>query len=659
MMMLGVSQIAGMEGLPSTGPGIRKWLQRNKIPLIPNGKRFTFSLTDLPEDVQRAYRLRTAEQKGQAAGNMNDDAHRALTSKSGGVQTEADRRAHILGIVLRLESAGLSWAEIQQLALPEIEEGQLGDLPSKKTVDRWKKLIEGVDPINWPPALAPRWTGCTARAALSQEAWEWFKFHVAASSGNGSCRALIRAYADVSKEAAANGWHWPSYKTVCRLWAKTPASERRTLELGADEAIRSLTQYIPRATDGMRALEQVEMDGREHPPICYWDDGHVGCPTVIELVDRASSFPLGYAIAKSENAEATREAILSTAEQFGIFDLLLTDNGAAFNSFAIAGGLKPMYRTKQQRDPRWSLPGVLKVLGVELQNTGVGNARAKLPESCFSALRHHIDKAPEFYGSQRPGPNDKPSGEPVPISIHLFTAVYARRRAEFCAMPCRTQQARPGESRNDVFQRLIAGRIARTITPRQRQLCNMEYHERTVDSYGRVSVANRLYGNGETQNAMLAYEGKKLLVGVVSNDPETPALAFLKDGDRWRELMDLPHFPTVAVNSAEGRAAAAAEKRRAKTVVRSHLIPDLAQKVEDLRERAMAWTPEGVEIPRSNVAQIDTRSPFSPAPPLHKARACEEPGAAAKDAEHRESLAMLARIARDDDDFEFRPGMAG
>ena len=88
-MMLAVSATVGLPGLPTTERGLRDWLKRLEVPVQHDGKRFTFSLLDLPEDVQLAYRLKLADEAGLAFGEQDDAAHLALMAKPVGVQATA------------------------------------------------------------------------------------------------------------------------------------------------------------------------------------------------------------------------------------------------------------------------------------------------------------------------------------------------------------------------------------------------------------------------------------------------------------------------------------------------------------------------------------------------------------------------------------------
>lgn len=114
---------------------------------------------------------------------------------------------------------------------------------------------------------------------------------------------------------------------------------------------------------------------------------------VIVHFDRASSRIVGRSVSSSENEDVTAAATVHMCGTNGIPDLVVTDNGSAFNSRRIADGLQPRYRTKPQRAIDWNLLGVLNIYNIQLQNTAPGRPLGKLSSSIFSVLRH-MDNAP-------------------------------------------------------------------------------------------------------------------------------------------------------------------------------------------------------------------------------------------------------------------------
>lgn len=304
MTLLRVQDLVGLSGMPTTAFGVRKWLLAKAIPVWQEGKRFSFSLLDLPEPVQLDYRLRQAELAGLTFGEQDDAAHVELQGKPVGVQEKAYHRAALLAFVHKHRQAGLKWRQIA----PLFNGAGFCEGPSEQTVQRWFKDVDGIDPANWAPALAPDYKGRSVKAAMADEAWQEFCAKVAASGRNGTGVNFRRLWKQVRDTTAKAGWAWPSYPTVLREFQRLAVEQQRALTKGAEEAAKSITIRLERSVEGLFAMEQVELDGREFKVKVRFEDGTVGCPWIIVYADRASSKIVGWAISDSENAEATAEA---------------------------------------------------------------------------------------------------------------------------------------------------------------------------------------------------------------------------------------------------------------------------------------------------------------------------------------------------------------
>lgn len=389
-MLIKVRNIAGLAGIPKDRTALSADLLRNNVPtsrLICRGGEFeAVTLLDLPEEVQLAYRVRLADEAGLAFEEQDDAAHLALMAKPVGVQQTAHARAKVLGLVHKGRAVGLKWHQIA----PQIKASGLGKVPSEQTVNRWFKRVEGVDPANWVPALAPEYKARAVLAPMSAAAWDEFCTLVAAWGRNGTGVNLKKAWAKVAEKKVANTWIWPPYRTVLRAFYCLTIDDQRALTLGAEDAAKSLNMRLHRSVDGMIAMEQVELDGREFKVKVLFENGKIGCPWIIVYADRASSKIVGWAISDSENAEAVAEATQVICDTHGRPKRVVTDNGGGINSRQMAGGQTPLIRRKETKKPDWDVPGVFTIYGIELVNCAPRKGWAKLPESLFSILRMWI-----------------------------------------------------------------------------------------------------------------------------------------------------------------------------------------------------------------------------------------------------------------------------
>lgn len=535
MTTLRSNDLAGLPSLPTSRMGIWKWLKRHEVPLLESGRGYTFQLSDLPNQVRFAFLARRAETVGLPLGVQDEAAHLALASKPVGVQGTAYARAETMMFIAKHERAGLKWGQIAALLEVEAAKTDAAILaPSHVTIKRWAALIAGVDVVNWAPALAPEYQGRTATAELSPDAWSEFETLLGLAGKNGTGWPLKAAWQRIEDQKAMRGWAWPCYRTVLRRWEALDEVRKRTLRLGADEAAKSLAQYQPRTVEGMFSMQQVELDGREFKVKVRFRDGKIGCPWVMIYVDRASNRILSHVVSESENEEATANATIQMCEAHGIPDLVYTDNGAAFNGRRMAGGLNPLIRRKNTRSPDWEVPGVLKIFGISLGNTGPNRGRSKVPESVFSIMRR-FDNDPVFYRAQRSGPNDTPNPDAVPVDIELFERALENFIQEFNAKKgSRAEGLLPGECRNAAFARLSEGRIYRPVTPLQSRSVRMKWHVKTVMQDGRIKFDRGLFGDATTQEAMLKYAGKKVLIGIDPNDYRSPAMVRGWEDERLR-----------------------------------------------------------------------------------------------------------------------------
>lgn len=621
-MLAPVTEIMGVGRIPAHRSSASKWLRRFDVPISVSSddarKPEVVNIVDLPEPERLAFLARRAETMGLPMGTHDDDAHLALSAKPITVQNTAYARAETMMFIAKHERAGLKWGHIAGLLKVEVAKGVSAVLaPSYATKRRWDGLIAGVDTVNWAPALAPQYQGRTVTADLSPEAWAEFEMLLSLAGKNGTGWPQKEAWRRIEDQKAARGWAWPCYRTVMRHWERQDEVRKRALRMGADEAAKSLIQYQPRTVEGMCAMQQVELDGREFKVKVRFRDGKIGCPWVIVYTDRASSRIVGYAISDSENEEATAEATIRMCEENGIPDLVYTDNGSAFNSKRMAGGLKPLIRRKETRSPDWEVPGVLKLFGIELKNAGPNKARSKLSESIFSVLRR-LDNDPVFHQAQRSGPNDTPNPDPVPVDIELFERFVAKSILDFNARTdSRAQGLLPGECRNDAFARLSQGRISRPVTPRQSRSVRMKWHVKTVMRDGRIRFDRGLFGDATTQDAMLKYAGKKVLIGIDPNDYHAPAMVRGWENERLRGrvLIDcLPLYEATRHGDEAGRRRAMAEERRVKKRLEQHQVVDADRKVAELRQAVMAAGASAPPPTKPAVVALDTRNPFSDKP---------------------------------------------
>ncbi len=630
MLNLSVRSMLGVGAVPRDRASAVNWLKRRGIVVrrqpCNGGTRDEVALSDLPAEVRLALQLRTAEAAELPAGQMDDAAHLALEAKPPGVREEAYRRATIMGVVMRHRAAGRTWAQViahlwENPPVPDTPEDPF-KAPSEATLKDWCSRVEGVDPVNWGPALAPGYdTKGRPKVPCDPAAWEYFLNEVAGAGGNGTGPNLRRAHGKAVKAAAKEGWTFPRhYRTALRHWQAMDVERQRTIRDGEAAAVKSLTTFQPRSVADMVAMEQVEVDFREFGVWCRWPDGAVSCPWIGVAVDRASGRIVGWTVAGSESEEAVFDLLSDMVARNGIPHRIVQDNGSAFNGFRIMGGHRPLVRRKDKgpRNANWDVPGIYRFLEIAPVNHGPRQAWAKLPESVFSALRH-LDNDPVFHRAQRTGPNDRENPDPVPVDLVEFCAALDAEVAAFNGNTASSAKAlRKGECRDDAFLRLSDGRFGREPTPLQKRWMRLKWGRCKVSNAGQVRTAGGMWGDGTSQTTMLRYAGKFVVVGIDPADPAAPAMVYEWDVEEGRDkrmiVAELPAVIEARHNDEASKQRAKAEKRRAKAVVQKHLPKDLDEHVRKRRADLMAGAGQVAAGTVSKVTQLPKASPFSPKP---------------------------------------------
>ncbi|MDT8857160.1 DNA-binding domain-containing protein [Paracoccaceae bacterium Fryx2] len=297
MNVLTVGSIVGLPDVPATNRGVRDWLKRLCIPTKQSGQRFTFAFTDLPAPVRLAYIQRECARAGISAGTYDDVAHERFADAPPKMRAAAEQKAAVARLLI---AAGkmLSWPEKVSLVASEL--GEKG--ASEASLRRVLSDIEGVDPINFAPALLADYRGGRKPTEIPAEAWSYF---LTALRDGGEEYPLRKAWCDARDLKLAEGWDWPSWSTVFRRWDALSEVEKLTIRVGREEAARRLAQPAVRDKTSILPLEWVSLDGRTQDFWAVGEDGKVRRHTFLALVDCASNAVLDWEVADAENARST------------------------------------------------------------------------------------------------------------------------------------------------------------------------------------------------------------------------------------------------------------------------------------------------------------------------------------------------------------------
>lgn len=218
--MLTVQHLIGLPSLPQTPFGIRKWLKANCIPLADDGKRFTFALSDLPSEVQRALLEREAEREGLELGERDEDAHARFAEATPKMQAKAERLAQIARFIVARRGLGIPNREIFEAARARFGAEDTSD----RSCYRILKDIEGVAVVNFAPALLDAYN-MDGRPCGPNWDDAWY-FALAEIKAAGPEWPLDAAYDKIVASAPEMGWHVPGRSTFNARWQALSEVER-------------------------------------------------------------------------------------------------------------------------------------------------------------------------------------------------------------------------------------------------------------------------------------------------------------------------------------------------------------------------------------------------------------------------------------------------
>lgn len=551
-MMLTVSKITGLPGVPTTQRGLRDWLVRMEVPTVTEGNRFTFLLFDLPPDVQRAYLAREAEALGLEPGSYDEAAHEAMEAASPKMQAKAQARAEVARFIVARDRQFLPRMETFRAVRAKF--GSKGN--SDKSLFRMMAWLKDVDVANFAPALLDDNNMDGRPVGRSwDEAWHYALARIEAA---GPEWPLEAAWEELVEIAPAMGWDVPSRSAFMNRWSQLTAVERFTLRHGREAALRRFRLPVKRDRDDLAPNDIWSLDGRTLDVWAVADGGPMFRPVELRLVDVASGFILAKRICRSENAVDTVALITEAVKLWGIPATIYTDNGRAFASHLVAGGATFKFRKRSTAAGHWEPPGICHHLGINIVFAKPANGQTKLVERSFAETSRRFDQSPELAKAHAGSRIDrKPDGKPVGVQIEDLVAAHDRCMARHNDRKRRDGFAK-GRSFAQVYQDGMAGQIKRVATARQLYLASLVYKPVSVDRNGQFQVEGHTFGQPETMPALLQFfdveRGRakdQILVGIDPADFTQPAIAFDRTG---REIArDIKVVKVGKYMSAEGK----------------------------------------------------------------------------------------------------------
>jgi putative transposase len=312
------------------------------------------------------------------------------------VKDEAVRRAAIIAQVEGFEAAGMT----RSAAIAAINSAK------PATIWIWLRLVKGVPPHDRLPALAPRRKGGGKEAEVDAGAWEQLKgdYLRAERPTFSSCY-----WRTVHHYAAPRGITLPSEKTLLRKLEREVDPRLVIAMRKGMEAVKAMVPAQERSVSHMHAMEMVNIDGHKFDVFVRFPDGRIDRPILVGIQDIYSRMMLAWRVGDTESALLTRLAFADLFKRHGIPKRCLMDNGRAFASKWVSGGIDNRYRFKiRDEEPlgllpslgigiSWALPYSGQSKPIERAWRDLADFIAKDPRCAGAWSGNHVDNKPENY----------------------------------------------------------------------------------------------------------------------------------------------------------------------------------------------------------------------------------------------------------------------
>lgn len=483
-----------------------------KLQKAVGGLRRLFKLADLPAEIQaRILKLRTehfpspqslpsaassdAPQRGTSAASPVIAPASAATftydeqalwkwaaARPQKLRDEGARRARMLQQVMRLIEASRSFLQAAEVI------GQANGIAAAN-LRNWyygangKRGAQNYQAADWPAALIPGYAGRTAIAGCSVEAWDYFK----ADYLRLEKPASTACYDRLKRAAAQHGWRVPSLATLERRMQREMSRAAIVLAREGSEALKRSYPAQERDRSVLSALEAVNADGHKFDVFVKWPDGKIERPVMVAWQDIYSGKLLAYRVDHTENTDAVRLSFGEVVERYGIPSHSYLDNGRAFASKWMTGGIPNRYRFKvREEEPA----GILTMLGVEVHWATPYHGQAKPIERAFRDLCEYVSRHPAFAGAYTGNnPNAKPENYgSAAIPLAGFLAVLDTEIAAHNARQGRRATICNGRSFDDTFAESYQRAPVRKATAEQRRLWLLAAEGVTVRRDGSITL---------------------------------------------------------------------------------------------------------------------------------------------------------------------------
>lgn len=547
---------AGLPELPTSIRGLSKYADRNgwksneskarKIKRIGGGFEFHISL--LPAAAQSKLGMLFSNNQDEKQSDLWA-TYNALTLSQ---KETCEDRLKAVQFYFEAVSNGFNKSTSADMTAVEFE-------TSKRTIQNWVKTLSGVDQADWLAALAPQYRSTSERIDCHAEAYKVLKSDYLRSSKS----SFSACYRRTKELAEKNGWEpIPSERVMRRHLNQDVPVAVQTLTREGKDLTKTLYPAQRRTRDHMHAMQAVNMDGHKFDVFVKTPDRQKPFRAMlIALQDLYSGKFVAWRLAESENKVTVRLTIGDMVTNFGIPESIYLDNGRAFASKWITGGVKNRFRYKvRDEDPK----GLLTTLGVNIHWTTPYSGQSKPIERAFRDLADNIAKHPLCAGAYT---GNKPDAQPDDYGTRAidwkeFASHVDQQIHEHNARVGRKGQGLHGRSCDQAFKESMESpsTIVRQTTEDQRALWLMAAEQ---VSCKRGSGEIHLHGNRYWSQELNAHAGTKVVVRFDPDNLNLPVSVYdLED----RLICEAPLFRDAKFDDVD---AARTHNRKRKDMMRT------------------------------------------------------------------------------------------
>jgi putative transposase len=319
--------------------------------------------------------------------------------QSDAVKAEAMRRAQIIAQVEACMAACMN----QTSAVTSVSQSEN---VSMGTIYNWLKLVKGVVQGDRLPALAPRRKGGGKEADVDAGAWQQLLGDYLRPERPTFSSCYMRTLEFYAKP---RGISLPDKKTLQRKLEREVDPRFVIARRRGMDAVKAMVPAQQRTVAHLHAMANVNIDGHKFDVFVRFPDGKIERPILVGIQDVYSRMMLAWRVGDTESALLTRLAFADLFKRHGIPQHCTMDNGRAFASKWISGGIDNRFRFRiREEEPlgllpalnigiTWTLPYSGQSKPIERAWRDLADYIAKDPRCAGAWSGNHVDNKPENY----------------------------------------------------------------------------------------------------------------------------------------------------------------------------------------------------------------------------------------------------------------------